>query len=51
MSHNGVGTTKDKQRGAKLEWQNCSPEQVRLESDGQMSTLLSHFEKVIRVDG
>ena len=51
MSHNGVRTTEDNQRGAKLEWQNCSPEQVRLESDGQMSTLLLHFEKVIGVDG
>ena len=51
MGHKGVGTTKDNQRGIKLEWQNCNPEQVRLESNEQMPTLLPYFEKVIQMDG
>ena len=51
MGHNGVRTIKDNQGGVELEWQNCSPEQVHLESNRQMSTFLPHFKKIIRVDG
>ena len=31
--HNGVRATEDGERSPKLEWQNCSPKQVRLQSD------------------
>ena len=51
MGHNGVGATKDGQRSAKLERQDCNPKQVCLESNGQMSTLLLHIVKVIRMNG
>ena len=47
MSHSRVRTTKDGQRGAKFEWQDRSPKQVRLESDEQMSTFLSYYEKIV----
>ena len=40
----------DSQRDAKPERQDHSPEQVCLESNGQMSTILPHIEKVIQVD-
>ena len=49
--HNGVRATEDGERNAKLEWQNRGLKQVRLQSDGQMSTFLSHFEEIVRVDG
>ena len=47
MGHNGLRTTEDNQRGVKLEWQNCNPKKVCLESNKQMFTIFPHFEKVI----
>ena len=49
--HNGVRATEDSERSAKLEWQNCSPKQVRLQNDRQMSTILLHSEKIVQMDG
>ena len=49
--HNGVRATEDGERSANLEWQNPSPKQVHLQSDGQMSAILPHFEKIVQVDG
>ena len=34
-----------------LNWKNHGPKQVRLQSDGQMSAFLPHFEEIVRVDG
>ena len=50
-SLNEVRATEDGESSAKLEWQNCSHKQVHLQSDGQMSAILPHSEKIVRMDG
>ena len=51
MCHNRVRATEDGERSVKLEWQNRGPKQVRIQGDGQMSTILPHFEKIVQMDG
>ena len=48
--HNGASATEDGERSTKLEWQDSGPKQIRLQSDGKMSTILLHSEKIVRMD-
>ena len=43
--HNGVRATEDDERSAKLEWKNCSPKQVHLQSNGKIAALSKFISK------
>ena len=51
MSNNEDDATNKYQGSTKLQRQSRCTKQVRLKSNGQMSTFLPHIEKVLRVDG
>ena len=50
-SNNEYDTTNKYQGSTKPQRQSRCTKQVRLKSNGQMSTFLPHIEKVLRVDG
>ena len=49
-SYNGASSTKDSQESAEPGRQDNSPKQIRLKGDGQMPTLLSRLEEIVRMN-